>query len=452
MNGRVRDMTKGPYAKTIVVFALPLMLGNVFQQLYTVTDAAIVGRYVSVSALASLGAADWLNWMVLGVIMGFTQGFSIVVSQRFGAGDESGLRKAVAMSVLLSAALAVSATALAHTFLRPLLLLLRTPEEIIAGSVSYLRIFFSAIPIVTAYNLFSSILRALGNGRTPLYAMIIASLMNIGLDLLFVVVLKWGIVGAAAATVIAQLFAAIFCLTALLRIPILRMEKGSWKPELSCIGKLVRISIPVAAQNTIIGVGGVAVQYIINSFGFLFVAGFTATNKLYGILEIAAISFGYSASTFCGQNLGAQKYRRIKEGVRSTCLMAACTSLVIMAIMLLFGENILHLFVSGEEENAAEVLRISFYYLKVMAVPLPILYLLHVYRSSLQGLGNTLMPMISGIAELVMRVSSVIVLPRIAGEFSVFYAEPLAWTAALIILASSYYVMRARMPEQKEPV
>ncbi len=439
MSAHVKDMTHGSPAKLILTFALPLMLGNVFQQLYTTVDTAIVGQFAGVEALAALGAADWLNWMTLGIVTGFTGGFSIPIAQRFGAGDLKGLRKAVGMSALLGAVIAVVLTLISECIARPVLLLLNTPANVLDLALTYLRVMFAGLCVVMFYNILASLLRALGDSRTPLIAMLIASVINIALDLLFVVVFHWGVAGAAAATVIAQIFSALFCLRAALNLPMLRLTRRDFVPDRPAVRTLIRLGTPMALQNAIIAVGGMGVQYVVNGFGFLFVAGFTATNKLYGLLEIAATSFGFSMATFTGQNLGAQQLSRIEKGLRAAALMGVATALCISAAMLVWGRSILSLFVSESSGSAAEVLDIAYRYLCVMSSILFILYLLHVYRSALQGMGDTVIPMISGFVELVMRVGVAWLLPRFIGQEGIYYAEIAAWTGAAVLLIAAYY-------------
>ena len=435
-----RDMTTGKPAGLLLSFALPLMAGNICQQLYTMVDTMVVGQVLGVEALASLGAADWLNWLVLGIIMGFTQGFSILISQRFGAEDQDGLRKVTAMSTLLSAVIAVVVTVSSLLLAEPVLRLLNTPDNVLPGSLSYLRIIFSGSVIVTAYNMMASILRAMGDSRTPLYAMLAASVVNIGLDLLFVMGFHWGIPGAAAATVIAQGCSCLFCLAVLRRMSVLRMTKTDWHPDGCLCRRLFQLGLPMAFQNTVIAVGGLVIQFVINGFGFLFVAGFTATNKLYGLLELAATSFGFSMATYAGQNLGAKKYRRICEGMRSALKMAVATSVVISAAMIAFGKPVLLLFISGEPGEVAQVLDIAYTYLFIMCCLLSVLYLLHLYRSALQGMGDTVIPMVSGIAELTMRIGCALLLPIWLGQYGIYFAEIAAWAGAVVILVTLYYI------------
>ncbi len=437
---RIQDMTKGNPGKLIFFFALPLMLGNICQQLYTMVDTIIVGQGVGVQALASLGAADWLNWLILGISTGFSQGFSIMIAQRFGANDMEGLRKSVSMSYLLGGIIAIIATILSQLTALPILKLLKTPENILPGSLIYLRISFSGILIVMAYNVFASILRALGDGKTPLIAMLIASVINIILDMLFVFVFHWGIAGAAIATVVAQVFSGLFCLKAILKISFLKLKRSDWTLNQYMIKRLIQLGTPTAFQNIIISIGGMVVQYVINGFGFIFVAGFTATNKLYGLLEVASTSFGFSMATFTGQNLGAKQLTRIKSGVKTGAIMGIVTAALISCMMFILGEQIVSLFVSGEPNEIEQVIAVAKTYLMIMSALLPILYLLYIYRSALQGMGDTITPMLSGLIEFIMRVSVVLILPKIIGQSGVYYAEIAAWTGATILLMSTYYL------------
>ncbi|MBS6194397.1 MAG: MATE family efflux transporter [Clostridiales bacterium] len=439
MASHVKSMTSGSPGKLIMTFAIPLMLGNVFQQFYTMVDTMVVGQVVGVKALAALGAADWLVWLVLGLVSGMTQGFSILVSQYYGAQDGEGLKKSIALSYVWTAVLAAGVLAVSQLTVYRVMIFLNTPADVIDMSMTYLRIVFCGIPVIAAYNIFASVLRAMGNSRSPLIAMIVAAAINVALDLLFVAKFHWGVAGAAIATVIAQAFSAVYCYIVLRKIDLIRLEKKHFRPEGGMSAKLWKIGVPLAVQNVIISIGGLTVQYVVNGFGFLFVAGFTATNKMYGVLELAAISYGYSITTYVGQNLGAGKIKRIRQGVKSGAVMALVTSIVVAAIMILAGKPILSLFISGEPEQVSQVLAIAYKYLFIMAAFLWVLYLLYVYRSALQGLGNTVIPLASGIAEFVMRVLVALLLPKLIGQNGIFYAEIFAWTGAAVLLMVSYF-------------
>lgn len=432
-------MTKGSPARLLFFFAIPLMLGNLFQQLYTMVDTIIVGQGVGVQALASLGAADWLNWLFQGIATGLTQGFSILFAQFYGARNEEALKKSIGNAIVLTLAAAVLLTAAGEILLTGILNLLKTPQDIYGGASIYLRIMFGGIPVVLFYNLEAALLRALGDSKSPLIAMVVAACTNIALDLLFVMVFHWGIPGAAAATIIAQCVSLLYCLAVIRKISIVRPGREDFRLGRSLCRQLLGLGIPVMFQNTVISVGGMVVQSVINGFGFLFVAGFTATNKLYGLLETAAISFGFSITTFVAQNMGAGNYGRIRKGMRSGAAMALLTSVAVSAVMLLFGRQILSLFISADAGQADEVLYIAFHYLTIMSIFLAVLYALHAYRCALQGLGDTVTPMVSGIAEFVMRVLAALLLPRVMGQEGIYYAEILAWIGAAAILVTAYY-------------
>ncbi|HZJ58108.1 MAG TPA: MATE family efflux transporter [Clostridia bacterium] len=451
MATRIKDMTDGKPARLIVTFALPLMLGSVFQQTYTIVDSIVVGRVAGVEALAALGVSDWVNWMILGLVMGFAHGFTILISQRFGAEDYAGLRKTVAMCTILSGIIGVAMTVVGLSLAKPILRAMQTPDNIIDNAHLYISIYSLGFPMLTAYNVSSSILRGMGDSKTPLWAMIIASVINIILDIIFVVVFRLGVAGVAVATIMAQTFSFLYCLRAIKKLPILRMEPGDWKLDKGIIGHLLRLSIPMACQNAIIGAGGIVVQYVINGFGFVFVAGFTSTNRLYGLLEMAAMSFGFAMATFAGQNLGAGEYRRIREGVNSLVKIAIGTACAITLAAIAFGRRVLMLYITGDPGEIEAVVNVAYKYLFIMAAFLFILYLLHVYRSALQGMGDTVMPMVSGIVELVMRISTIILLPLLVGEIGLYFAEIAAWLGAVVVLMSAYYLRINRLENSSIP-
>ncbi len=445
MAKKTQIMTEGKPWRLILGLALPLMFGNIFQQLYTVMDTLIVGRVLGVHALAALGASDWLNWMILGLVTGITQGFCILAAQKFGAGKTEELKETVGASVTLSAVSALVIELVSQALVTPLLQLLDTPSDILPMAQVYLRILFAGIPIVMAYNLLASLLRALGDGRTPLHAMIVASVLNILLDILFVAGFHTGVGGAAAATLIAQAVAALYCLRVILRIEILRIQRSHLRPHRRLVWQLFSLGTPMAAQNTIIAIGGLVIQSIVNGFGVIFIAGYTASNKLYGILEIAATSYGYAMVTYVGQNLGAGLDGRIRQGVRHALGIALATSVVIALAMLLTGRLLVGSFITGTPQEVIAATDIAYHYLAIMSIFLPVLYLLHLYRSSLQGMGDTVLPMVSGIAEFVMRTSAALTLPHVLGQEGIFYAEVLAWVGADLILITAYYIKVHRL-------
>jgi len=437
----IKKMTNGNPLRLLLFFALPLMFGNIFQQLYTVTDTAIVGRAVGVDALAALGAVEWFNWMGLGIVQGITQGFSILIAQNFGAKDKEHMKKAVGNSIALSVIGALVLLAFAQLFVSPALRFLNAPGAISAIAETYLRIMYAGIPIVTAYNMASSMLRACGDSKTPLYAMVIASLLNIGLDLLFVVVFCQGVAGAAVATLLAQAFSAVYCIVKIRGLDILAVSGKDLALDRALCKRLLLLGMPMAFQNMVISVGGMIVQSVVNGFGVVFIAGYTATTKLYGLLEIAAISYGYAMTTYAGQNMGAGKTGRISQGMKAGLAISMLTSIMVTCILFGCGHLIVGCFISPEAEGGTRALHTAVQYLHIMSIFLPVLYILHITRSCIQGMGNTVIPMVSGISEFIMRTGSAFVLPRFIGENGILYAEAIAWIGAVAILIPGYFMV-----------
>ncbi len=430
------SMTSGKALPLLVRFAVPLIIGNVFQNLYTMTDAVIIGRGVGTMALASVGASDWILWMVTGALQGFTQGFSIETAAAYGEGNEERLRKAVGHAVLLSALLGIAFTVVSLAAMKPVLAMLNTPADIMPGTVTYLTVIYSAALVITFYNLNAALLRSFGDSRTPLAAMIAASVNNILLDLLFVYRFRWGIFGAALATVASQLLACVIC-----GIRVDRTVRLFRKQEYDAglLGHLMKLGAPLALQVIVIAAGGIFLQSAVNGYGSQFVAGYTAANKLFGILESAGISFGYGVMTYTAQNLGAGKKERIGEGIRAGILFSVAVSALIGTCMILFGRNILSLFIDPAGAGSGNVLAVGYRYLSVMAVCLPLLYFLHLYKSALQGVELTVLSMNSGFIELAVRIAGIIVLPRRFGPDGIFAAEVSAWGGAALYLAFCWY-------------
>lgn len=430
---KVKDMTKGSSTKLILNFALPLILANLGQQLYMVIDAMIVGRGVGVKALAAVGATDWTYWLILWVIQALTQGFSTCIAQYFGEKNLKDLKCSIAISVELCIGFGILLTILGVSMASPMLKLLDTPQNIYQGACSYLITMFSGTMIVMAFNMAASILRALGNGRTPMIAMAIAAILNILLDLLLVIVCNLGIIGAAVATLIAQLVAFLYCFIALSKISMIRLKRKDWKWKPVVVKKLCNMGLPLGLQHVMIAVGGMILQSTINEQGFLFVAGFTATNKVYGLLESSAVALGYAVTTYTAQNYGAGLKKRICQGIKSSVIIGILMSICISAFMIIFGKHILSLFISASDYGAEDALKIAYHLLFIMSSLLSSLYLLHIFRNLLQGMGNAIAPMVSGLVEFFMRVLIATIFIKIAGQPILFFAETSAWIGAALV-------------------
>lgn len=434
------NMTQDKPMKLLVLFAFPLMLGNVFQQVYTVVDIAIIGRGVGMDALAALGSVDWLNWMMIGICQGFTQGFSVRIAQKYGEGNLDEMKQFIGQSALLSALLSVLYLIIGQLLLHFLLILLQVPADLFPMAELYTRTLLIGAPAVMFFNYCSSVLRAVGDSKTPLKAMILACIINILLDLIAVFLLDLGIAGAGMATNITQCLAGVICAYKISKNPTLHFGRKELQKNSRILKNLTAIGTPAAAKNVIISIGGMIVQTVVNRFGIAFIAGFTATSKLYGLLEIAAISYGYAITTYVGQNYGARKPERIRMGIRSAIQLAVVTSLIISLAMFLFGRQLTSLFISPEiPALATEAARIAYLYLRIMAIFLPILYLLYVYLSALQGMGYTVTTLISGFIEFSMRLLVACIIGWSGYEMGIFSAEVIAWFSAYLYLMIHYY-------------
>ena len=428
---KVKDMTKGNELKLIILFSLPLMLGNIFQQLYTVCDTIIVSRHLGVKALAAIGCCDWLTWMGIAVVTGLAQGFSITVSHAFGTHDKSNVQKCISALVVNAIISTVVLLAIIYPLLPRILVLLKTPVDIMDRALAYTHVIYIGLFATMFYNALASILRAFGNSKTPLHAMIIASICNLGLDVLF-----------------AQIIAGCFCLYHVLKLK--EYIPNSICRDLSYYMNQFRLGIPMALQNVLIAIGGMVLTSAVNRYGTYFLAGFTAMNKLYGVLEISAVSYGYAMVTYTGQNYGAKRYDRIKSGVKKVVLLSLATSILISIILWFFGPFFLSCFISNTSQGAKEAMTYGLTFLRCLTIFLPILYMLHAYRSTIQGLSNAFIPMVSGLFELMMRISGALVLPIFFGKSGLYPVEVLAWVGAVVILIPSYYHMERNFQNVSE--
>lgn len=442
---KATDMTVGNPAKHIITFAIPLILTNFGQQLYMIADAAIVGRGVGVKALAAVGSTDWCYWMILWTVSGLTQGFSTFVSRYFGEKKYKNMNKVIAMSALLCVAIGVILTTVGLFAARPLLMLLNTPRDILDDSTIYLMTMIAGTLIVTAYNMAGSILRAFGDGKTPLYAMVIAASLNIGLDCVFVFLFQWGIFGAAMASVLAQLISFLFCFLKIRRIEYVHIEGTMWVPDWKLVKELILFGIPIAIQNIIIAFGGILLQSSVNLQGSIFVAGYTATNKVYGLLECSATALGVACCTFFAQNYGAGKFDRLNQGMRITLKIVVAMALTVMSIVLISRRYLLQLFLNTSEAGGPEALETGIRYLTIMIVFLVILYLIHIFRNVLQAMENSFWSMVSGFAELICRVFMAKVAIHWIGSDALFISEPVAWTGALLCVMLPYFYYKHKV-------
>ena len=433
------NMTEGRPAKLLLSFSLPLMLGNMFQQFYTVADTAIVGRGVGIEALAALGTVDWLNWMMLAMVQGFTQGLSIEMAQKFGNRDSDGLKNTIGQSVRISVIFIIGYTIFAVAALPLFLTILRVPAELRPLAHLYSGILFCGLPLTMFFNFCAATLRALGNSSTPLKAMIISALTNIILDCIAVFILDWGIAGAASATLISQAISGLFCLHHMQKMPELHFSKTDMKHDADATKRLLKLGLPLGAKNMFVALGGIVVQAVANGFGTTFIAGFAATNKLMGLLECAALSYGYGVTTYVGQNYGANRKDRIQLGMKAAVGLSIGTSALIAIIMIVFGYQITGLFIASDAgEMAGAANTIAYHYLVSISVFLPPLYLLHAFMAALQGMGDTVSPLYSGFVELFFRVNIAFICGITSFSYGLFASEFMAWIGAAVFLVWKY--------------
>lgn len=440
-------MTTGNPVKLILFFSIPLLIGNVFQQFYSMVDTIIVGRYVGVQALAAVGVTGSLSFLILGFTFGLTGGFSVIIAQRFGANDEDGLRKSVATSTILSIISTIIITLASMLSAKPVLSLMNTPDDIINDATIYIIIIYAGTCATVFYNMIAGILRSLGDSKTPLYFLILSSILNIILDLFFILNFNMGVRGAAYATVIAQGISGILCLIyALKKYPILRLKKEDWIWDKNFALKHLNVGIPMALQFSITATGVMVLQTALNAFGSTVIAAYTAASKVEQIVTQPGISFGTTMATYCGQNLGAGKYDRIKEGVKKGSIITIMVSIIAAVVLFVFGKSLSTLFISSDQ---IEALNYSKQYLNTVAIFLPILGMLFIYRNSLQGIGDAFIPMMAGVAELVARVIVAFTFPAFIGYIGICLASPFAWIGATIPMAIKYRILIKRMLIEK---
>ena len=442
------DMTTGTPWKLILKFVIPVALGNIFQQVYSIVDSIIVGRFVGVEALAAVGVTGPLTFIVLGWVTGITSGFSILISQSYGAGDQKRLRHYVAMSLYLCVALAVLMTVGCLAANRWLLRLMNTPENIMDATGLYIGIIYAGLAASIAYNMLSGILRALGDSRTPLYFLIFSSILNVVLDLLLIRVFHLGVAGAAYATVISQAVSAILCfafMTKHYRFLAFSREEGkfSWHS----FANLMKMGVPMALQFSITGLGVMIVQSALNPFGEIPIAAFSAGSKVMNLVtQQIMIALGVGMATYVGQNWGAGNIHRVRQGVRTGCVLAVIVGVLSMVLITLVGEAFVGLFVT---ENVQEVTVYAAEYFSIARwffVPLAMIF---VFRNSLQGLGDGFFPMMGGVFELAARAIGVAVLVKPLGFTGIVLTDPCAWLAALIPIVP-VYLIRVRKLQGKE--
>ena len=431
------DMTKGNPLKIFIFFSIPLLIGNVFQQLYSMVDTIIVGRFVGVEALAAVGSTGSMFFLVNGMILGLTSGFGVLVAQKFGAKDEVAIKKAVASNIILTLVLTVFITIIALLVKNPLLRMMNTPDNIFNDASTYITIIFAGIITQALYNMAAGILRALGDSKTPLYFLMVSSIVNVILDLVFIINFKMGVSGAAYATNIAQGFSAVLCLIySYKKFQVLRLKKEDFKVELSYYTKHLKVGVPMGLQFSVTAVGIIIVQSAINVFGSTVIASYTASSKVLQLVMQPATSFGVTIANYSGQNLGAGRFDRIKSGMKIMNKVSIITSLLAGLVLIFLGKYFVRLFIENPTTEIFTYSQLVFNYSAVFFIPLGFIF---VYRNVRQGMGESFMPMMAGVLELIARSIVAFTLPKYIGFTGICLSDPVAWIAASVFLMITYY-------------
>ena len=432
-----KDMTVGDPQKIILNFTIPVFIGNVFQQVYSMADTVIVGKFVGTKALAAVGATGTINFLILGFLLGLTAGFTVLTAQKFGAGDMESMRKTVGNAAILSFIVAVAMTLVSMLGMRWLLTFMNTPEDIFDDAYTYIMIICGGIFTQVLYNLLSSILRALGNSKTPLYFLLLSAGLNIVLDLVLIINFNMGVLGAAVATDVSQAISGVISLIYLIKkFKILHMTRDEWKYSRSTCRRLSAMGLPMGLQCTITAVGGVIMQWAVNGLGSSVVAAITAAGKTQNLLSCALESIGTAMATYAGQNLGAARLDRVRSGVKSSYIMVVAYS-VLAFIALHFGDVvIIGLFLDTKTEvEIVAMARDYMFWNSLFFIPLGALI---VWRYTIQGLGYSTLAMMAGVAEMVARTVIALVLIPVLGYFGAELSNPVAWVAACLFLYPAY--------------
>lgn len=450
----IKDLTKGAPLKLILLFSLPLLIGNIFQQLYNLADIVIVGRTLGVNALAAVGAVAPLFFLIMFAVVGLNNGFAVITAQRFGAGDENGVRRSVVISTILSTLFTAVFSVIFFFLMKPILLLMNVLSEIFHDAYWYIQICVIGLVTVNFYNLLASVVRALGDSKTPLYFLILASVLNIFLALLFILKFGLGVPGSAIAVVLSQGFSVILCILYIKkRFPILHLKKSDWtfrkenrKEDIEYIIEHLKIGLPMAMQFSVLGIGILIIQSVCNTFGTDVIAAFTAALRIEQIATMPMISFGVAVSVFVAQNFGAKNISRVRQGVIKTSIINLLLSLVMALVMRHWGSGIVGLFIGSEKTS---VIKIAHDYLFVSTIFYFFLGQIFIFRNALQGIGKPLIPLTSSLAELMIRSFAAVYLAVEFGYWGIFYAGPIAWITASVIVATGYYINIKKIIHQR---
>ena len=436
-------MTSGSTMKLILGFAVPLLMGMLFQQVYSLVDTIIVGRFLGVSALAAVGATGSINFVIVGFCQGICNGFALPVAQRFGAKDYDGLRKYVGNSAVLAIIFGGAITLITVIACRPILELMQTPSDIIDLSYNYIVVIFAGIPAIMLYNILSAYLRSLGDSVTPVIFLVISAGLNIGLDLLFIVTFKWGVFGAAFATVLSQAVSGILCLILIIKkFDILHLKRDDWKLDWDYTRYLLIMGLPMGLQYSITAIGSVILQSSVNTLGSTAVASMTAGSRISMFVVCPFDALGSTMATFGGQNVGAGRLDRLGRGLRSAVTLGAIYSALILVVLIFFGRDLILLFVNASEVT---VIAQAKQFLVTNAAFYLMLALVNIVRFLIQGMGFSGFAVFAGVFEMVARALVGLVFVPIFGFIAACFASPLAWIFADCFLIPAFFHCRKKL-------
>ena len=440
------DMTKGSPIKLIIKFSIPVILGNLFQQLYNLADTMIVGRFLGVEALAAVGATGTLVFLILGFVQGITTGFTVVTAQYFGAGDKEGMKRSIAGAVFLSVIVTVLVTTIAMAGIGPLLKLIKTPQEIYNMELTYMLIICAGIFTNVIYNLQASLLRSIGNSVMPLIMLIVSSGINIVLDYILIVFGHMGVAGAALATVIAQAISGMLCFVYILKcIPTLHMKKNDWGIHRYITTRQLQIGVPMALQFSITAIGGIMVQSALNMFGATVIAAYSVTRKIEMLFTTSFDSMGVTMATYCAQNIGKNDIGRVRKGVHSAEVMLFSYAVIVYIVLYALLPFMLGLFVQGDINDILGYARTYIIINGAFYIPLAMIF---IFRNAMQGCGYSILPMMGGVVELISRCILAVVATKLVSYEGVCMANAAAWFSAGVFLMFAYLHMLKKRKKQ----
>ena len=445
-------MTKGSPIKLIIQFMIPMCLGNIFQQFYNIADSIIAGQFLGVDALAAIGSTGSLIFLVTGWLNGLTSGFSVWVAQWFGARKTDRMRHFIAMSIYICVAFVVVMTVGLLAANEPILRLMNAPENLLDDISSYMVIIYAGLVVTCAYNALAAVLRALGDSKSPLYFLIVSAVINVVLDIAFIVIFHMGVEGCAYATVIAQGISALLCLVYIIKkFPVLRLKKEDFRFSVNTVKKLLGLGIPMGLQFSITAIGTIIVQSAINVFGADYIAGYAAAGKLQNMVNTIFIAFGATIATYVGQNRGAGRLDRVRQGVKDTQIMILIAAAAFFLIIHFLAGKLTLIFV---DSSKTLVIDAANQYFKTVSWCYPFLGSIFLYRNALQGMGYGLVPMLGGVFELMARAGVVALVLHLGGGFvQTCLSDPAAWISALIPLIPYYfYKMRQYSLQESKKV